>query len=285
MITLLGRNSQLARCLNQMIQYPIDILSSKDLDLRDHSNIKNILGNFSNKILINCFAYNDVEGAETSQDAFNINHTGVQEIAKFCNENDILLIHFSTDFIFDGKKGLYVESDSVNPINQYGKSKLGGERAIQRTCSRYIIIRTSWLYSHIETENNFLYKIKSIAMKDNQTFHGAEDILGSPTSALGLATRVSNLIKLLEGYDFSNMLFHLSDTGCVSKFDFLETIIKHLNQKFNLSNSVKPVSNSYFNLVAPRPYNTSLNSTLFSELFQLEQFDWDDSLKQTIDLL
>jgi len=284
-ITLLGRNSQLARCLIQKIQYPVDILSSKDLDLRDHANIKTILGNFSNNILINCFAYNDVEGAESSQDAYNINYKGVEEIAKFCAQNDILLIHFSTDFIFDGKKGLYVESDLANPINHYGKSKLAGELAIKRFCSRYIIIRTSWLYSHLETDNNFLYKIKSLAMKNDQTFHGAEDIIGSPTSALSLATGVNKLVEFLESYSFSNKLFHFSDVGSVSKFDFLETIIQKLNQKFNLSNSVTPVLNSHFNLIAPRPYNTSLDSTLFSEIFQLEQFDWDNSLEQTIDLL
>lgn len=285
LITLLGKNSQLSRCLTEKINFPLDILSSKDLDLRNLTDIKEILGKFSNKIIINCFAYNNVEEAEHSKDAFEINYKGVEEIAKFCNDNKILLIHFSTDFVFDGKKNLYTESCLVNPINQYGKSKLAGEQAIKKFCDRYLIIRTSWLYSHLETKNNFLNKIKSLALKNNQTFYGADDIFGSPTSALILAAGVNALIESLEDNNIQNKLFHFSDLGCVSKFDFLKEIINQLNQKYNLSNKVMPVSNSYFKLLAPRPCNTSLNSTLFSQTFNFNQLEWNDSLKQTINLI
>ena len=106
MITLLGKKSQLAQCLKEKIQFPVDILSSDDIDLRDEKNIEIVLKKFSNKILINCFAFNDVEGAEYNQDAYKINHIGIQQIAKFCADNNIIFIHISTDFLFDGKKGL-----------------------------------------------------------------------------------------------------------------------------------------------------------------------------------
>jgi len=267
------------------INLPLDILSSLDLDLRNSTNIKKILGKFSNKIIINCFAYNNVEEAENSKDAFEINHKGVEEIAKFCADNKILLIHFSTDFVFDGKKNLYTESCLANPINNYGKSKLAGEQAIKKFCDKYFIIRTSWLYSHLETKNNFLNKIKTLALKNNQTFYGADDVFGSPTSALSLAAGVNALIQSIEDNNFQNKLFHFSDLGCVSKFNLLKEIINQLNQKYNLSNKVVPVSNSYFKLLAPRPFNTSLNSSLFSNTFDVNQLEWKDSLKQTINLI
>jgi dTDP-4-dehydrorhamnose reductase len=285
LITLLGQNSQLARCLVNALKLPVDIVSSQDVDLRGHEEVKVLLGSFKNKVLINCFAYNDVEGAESNQDAYNINHLGVQEVAKFCDENDILLIHFSTDFIFDGRKGQYIESDPVNPINHYGESKAAGEIAIQRFCKKYLIIRTSWLYSHLETQNNFLYKIKSLAIKDKQVLYGANDIFGSPTSALSLADGISKLLGSIDHYDFSKKIFHFSDVGSVSRFSFLEAIIQRFNEKLNLSNVVMPVENDYFRLIAPRPYNTSLNPTLFADTFEFQQVDWKQALDRTIGLI
>lgn len=285
MITLLGKKSQLAQCLKEKIQFPVDILSSDDIDLRDEKNIEIVLKKFSNKILINCFAFNDVEGAEYNQDAYKINHIGIQQIAKFCADNNIIFIHISTDFLFDGKKGLYIETDPTNPINNYGESKALGEFAIQKFCKRHIIIRTSWLYSHLETKNNFLFKIKSLALQDNQILFGADDIFGSPTSSLNLAEGINELLKSIDEYDFSHKLFHFSDLGSVSRFTFLNEIIKKLNLKFNLTNSVQPTQNSHFNLIAPRPQNTSLNPNLFSETFKFKLQDWKKALNKTIELV
>ena len=82
------------------------------------------------------------------------------------------MIHISTDFIFDGNKGHYIETDPANPINHYGKSKALGELSIQKYCRKYIILRTSWLYSHLETKNNFLFKIKTLALEDKKDLFG-----------------------------------------------------------------------------------------------------------------
>ena len=285
MITILGKKSQLAQCLIQKIKCPIDIISSDEIDLRDYNNIELVLRKFSNKIIINCFAFNDVEEAESNRDAYKINHIGLEKVAKFCSQNNIVFIHITSDFLVDGKKGFYVESDSTNPINHYGKSKALGELAIQKHCTKYIIIRTSWLYSHLETKNNFLFKIKTIAFENNKSLFGADDIVGSPTSSLNLAEGINKLLESIDAYDFSLKLFHFSDLGSVSRFTFLEEIVKKLNLKFNLSNSVYPTKNSYFNLVAPRPYNTSLNPSLFSETFNFRSQDWKKALNKTIELL
>lgn len=285
MITILGKNSQLAQCLIKKIKCPINILSSNEIDFRDYNNIEVVLSKFSNKIIINCFAFNDVEDAESNQDAYKINHIGLEKVAKFCAKNNIVLIHISTDFIFDGNKGHYIETDPANPINHYGKSKALGELSIQKHCRKYIILRTSWLYSHLETKNNFLFKIKTLALEDKKDLFGAEDIVGSPTSSLNLADGIYKLLESIDTYDFSLKLFHFSDLGSVSRFTFLEEIVKKLNLKFNLSNSVHPTQNSYFNLIAPRPYNTSLNSSLFSETFNFRSQDWKKALNKTIELL
>ena len=285
LITLIGSSSQLAQCFKELTSFKVDSINSSQIDLRNHLEIQTKLQGYKNKILINCSAYNNVEHAEESDEADAVNHLAVRELAKYCSNNDILLIHISTDFVFDGSKGKYLESDDTNPVNKYGESKLSGELAIQTHCNKFIIIRTSWLYSHLDTPNNFLYKMKSLLLKNHQTLVGADDIFGSPTSALSLANAMNHLLHKIEDIKLINRIYHFSDTGRASRLSFLSEINKIFNQKFNLKNSIQPVQNNYFNLQAHRPKDTSLNSNLFSQTFDYKPIDWKSSLLQTINQL
>ena len=287
MITLIGSNSQLAKCFQSISLLPIDAISSDDLDLRNYKDIATHLSKYKNKILLNFSAYNDVEGAEIDSDADLINNVAVGEIAKHCSNQGIFLCHISSDFVFDGLKGDYAESDPTNPINKYGQSKLDGEQLIQRHCKNFIIIRTSWLYSHLDTQNNFLSKMKSILQKNHQELVGADNIFGSPTSAMSLAKAINHFLlkSRIGSHQNLNMIYHYADVGRVSRYEYLCEITSLINHKFNLQNTVIKAPNSFFQLKAPRPQDTSLNSLLFSKTFSHSSQCWKSSLSETINLL
>jgi len=282
MITVLGGSSQLTQCMRDQFNPECNIINSSDLDLRKISDIQTVLSRYSNKILINCAAFNNVEQAERDSDSQIINNYAVEEIAKFCNKNDIFLVHISTDFVFDGFQGNYKESDQTNPINAYGVSKLAGEKAVQSFAKKYVIIRTSWLYSHLETEHNFLQKLNKILQKNFQVVYGADDIIGSPTSCISLAEGIKIVLQNSDKVDSINRIFHFSDLGAVSRFEFVKEITLLINKKFNLKNSAQPVKNNFFKLVAPRPNNSSLDCNLFCNTFKYTPIDWKTSLSNTI---
>ena len=285
MITLLGKNSQLGMSLTNQSEFHIDGISSKDLDLRNADNIDKVLEKYDNKILINCSAFNDVEEAETNDDAFLINHIAVEKIAKYCSKSKIFFIHISSDFVFDGKKGHYTEFDKTNPINAYGRSKVGGEQSIQEFCNNFVIIRTSWLYSHYPTKNNFLHKIKNLLHQEKSHLYGARDIYGSPTSANALARGILSMLEYLEDSSKFNQIYHFSDRGRVSRFHYLCEISNLIYKRFKISKSVQEVDNEFFKLSAPRPIDTSLDSSLFCQNFSYNHKDWKTSLNETVSLL
>lgn len=289
LITLLGKNSQLGRSFNNIAKMDVDYISSSELDLKKTELISDSLLKYkNNKILINCAAYNDVEGAELSDDSMLINYYAVKELAKFCSKHMIFLIHISTDYVFDGKKGSYNESDLVNPINIYGKSKLLGEKAITDNVDNYLIIRTSWLYSHFKTKNNFLYKMLS-RYNDLKKIYGAIDIIGSPTSsnslAMGLEVVIDSIIKNQFIFHNKNKIFHFSDLGRVSRFEFVDEIIRNVNKKHYQKMNVEPINNSFFQLQAQRPADSSLDISMFCKTFKFGACKWDQALKETMKLI
>ena len=133
----------------------------KNFNFNKEKEIIKILKKFSPKVIINCAAFTDVDKAERKRkECLQINSKAVKFISKYCNKNKVLLIHFSTDYVFNGKKkGFYSETAKTNPINFYGKSKLLGDKFIINSKCKYIIFRISWVYN-IKKKNNFISKIK-----------------------------------------------------------------------------------------------------------------------------
>jgi dTDP-4-dehydrorhamnose reductase len=286
LITLIGGTSQLGQCYIPISQYPINILSSKDLNLKNLSSIKSILSNDQNQYILNFAAYNDVELSEDREEANIVNNLAIKELAQHCYESKKILIHISSDYVFDGVKGNYDEFDTPNPINKYGESRYLGEIAIQENTDKYIILRTSWLYSHLPTQYNFLSKVRPILLKNNQTLNGAIDAIGSPTSALSLADAINHMMSsIVSSQEVPNKIFHFSDIGSISRYCLLEKIINLFNKKFNLSNTIDPVSNSTFDLKAKRPLDTSFNCELFEKTFDYIRMGWDTALEKTIEKL
>ena len=192
LILVIGKHSQTARSLISN-NFEANYLSSNEINFLEINKIKKSLKFFSPKIIINLASFNQVELAENDPKTFIINTDAVKKIAEYSYDNNCLLIHISSDYVFDGQKKYYQEDDACNPLNNYGLSKLLGEEAIIRVSPKFIILRTSWLYSHYDTENNFLNKVLDLA-KNKNLIHGVNDTFGSPTSVITLAGVIKHII-------------------------------------------------------------------------------------------
>ncbi|SHJ58768.1 dTDP-4-dehydrorhamnose reductase [Maribacter aquivivus] len=253
-VLVTGANGQLGQCLQKISQLyknlEFTFKNSNDLDITEALSIKKTFNLVDFDYCINCAAYTDVEQAEKTPDiAFMVNAEGVKNLAFACKKHKVSLIHISTDYIFDGEKNEpYTTDDIPNPINEYGKSKLMGEKYIQKLMVDYIIIRTSWLYS--EFGKNFYTTILNIA-KVNHTLKISNTQVGYPTNALNLAKFINQLVIL---DDLDSNLYHFTDQVEMTWFEFAEKIIK----TENLSNKVI-IHNDKSTYLAPRPKNSRLD--------------------------
>jgi len=282
-IAVIGANSQLGKCFINKTTHKIEAFSSNSLNLLEFNKIEELFQPKLYDAVLNFSAFNDVEDAENNNNALILNHLVVDKISALCSASNVFFIHISTDYVFDGTKPLNDESQKPNPINKYGLSKLLGEQSVVKNCTKYIIIRTSWLYSHYKSPSNFLFNIKSLLDSDSDTLYGAIDSFGSPTSALNLAEGIERVLKKFFISSVKYGVYHFADIGNVSRFIFLKRIIDELSMAENLNRKViKEVQNSYFQLRAPRPLNTSLNCKKFAKEFQYKFESWDNALVKTI---
>jgi len=197
-ILVTGKNGQLGRSIRKIVNtntkidnnqclYDFIFVGRGDLDLSSESNISNYFKNNKFDIIINCAAYTAVDKAEQEVELANqINHLAVKQLANIANKQQAKLIHISTDYVFDGESNKqYLESDTPNPINAYGKTKLAGEIALQTVMPKNaLIIRTSWVYS--EYGNNFVSTMLKLG-KEQDELSVINDQMGSPTYAADLA--------------------------------------------------------------------------------------------------
>lgn len=212
---------------------------------------------------INCAAYTAVDKAEEEKEqAFLINAIGAKNLAEVCKKYKIILIHISTDFVFDGtKREPYLEKDIPNPINVYGASKLQGERYVQSALDNHFIIRTSWLYS--EFGNNFVKTMLRLGSEKDE-IHVVNDQIGSPTYAKDLAEAVLEII-ISEYTQFG--LYHYSNQGALSWFEFAKAIFNFTQNDIQ----VKPIPTSGYPTPAQRPQYSVLSSTKIFHNLRLEE--------------
>ena len=243
-----------------------------NLDITDHQAVKNFIKIYKINVIINCAAYTAVNKAEkepTLADA--INHLAVANFAKLSKENNIKLIHISSDYVFDGNSQKpYTETDTPNPQSVYGQTKLDGELAIQKiNPANSIIIRTSWLYSKFG--NNFVKKILSLA-KTRREISVVSDQIGTPTNAADLAHAILNILPRLENKSVE--LFHYSNEGVCSWYDFALEIFKIRAIK----TVVNAVKTSEFPTLVKRPNYSVLDKAKIKTFFDLAVPFWKDSL-------
>jgi len=279
-VLVTGANGQLGKTLQKLYKENEDNIkftfaTKKELDITDAQQIQKYFSNNKVDYCINCAAFTNVEQAEKTPDiALSINAEAVKNLAKACKKVNTILIHISTDYVFDGEKeSPYTELDPPNPINEYGKSKLLGEQYIQEILKQYFIIRTSWLYSNFK--KNFLKTIiKNI--NDNIALKITTSQVGSPTSTYNLAKFIYFLINSKPGFG----LYHFTDKGEVTWYGFAKTIVnKYDKSKIKL---ISPINGKVSG--ARRPNYSSLNNNKRLKIFRSEVL-LDNAIKETISLL
>lgn len=273
-VLVTGAKGQLGQCIQSIAhQYPTLNFLFVDKQQMDITNIIQISEFFkTHKVdwCINCAAYTAVDQAENNkEEAYQINVLGTRNIAQICQEYDAKLIHISTDFVFDGlKTSPYTEWDATNPINVYGETKLKGELEVKAHCASHFIIRTSWLYS--EFGHNFMKTMLRLA-SERDILRVVNDQIGSPTYALDLAEALLHIIqKDKDHYG----VFHYSNQGQISWFEFAKTIFELVNHHIVL----EQILTKDYPTLATRPLYSVLDTSKISEAFNLEIPFWKDGL-------
>lgn len=275
-VLVTGAGGQLGQCFakisSEFRNFNFIFKTSKELDITDKNKLSEVFANERIAICINCAAYTNVEKAETdTENTFLINAEAVKNLAEICENQEAILVHFSTDYVFNGKANRpYTETDEVQPINQYGASKLKGEKAIQQILSKYYIIRTSWLYS--EFGHNFFNTIRKKAAEGTE-LNITTSQKGTPTNANDLAGFTLKILTL-DKEQFG--IYHFSNEGEATWFDFASAIV-------NLSEDKTTVNaTGFYKTQAERPEYSVMSKEKISSSFGLEIPHWKDSLEGLI---
>ena len=246
------------------------------LDISDRASIDIIAESEKVDIIVNCAAYTDVERAESEIDmAMLLNHQAVENLAGAAASRDAALIHISTDYVFSGEGNLPIREDAVPaPKGVYGSTKLAGEKALQKSACRRVIVRTSWLYS--PNGRNFVKTMRSL-MRSGRELKVVYDQLGCPTYAADLADALMHIIHgpRIEG----NTIYHYSDEGAVSWYDFAQAI----RELSGYDCRVVPCLTSEYPTKARRPHYSVLDKSAIKRAYRLEIPYWRDSLARCID--
>jgi dTDP-4-dehydrorhamnose reductase len=278
-ILVFGKSGQLASALRKELPEGTVFKSHDDVDFCNTTQVLQTLQDIKPDLVINTSAYTQVDLAQTHVDACSkINATAVGQIAQWCATHDCFLVHISTDYVFDGRKGSpYLESDETNPLNIYGSSKLLGEHLVARHEGRYLILRTSWLYH--ESGQNFIKAMLHYG-REKDELRVVDDQIGSPTYAADLA---KGLAALLEKRDLPTGLFHVAGRGSCSRFEWVEEAFK---QAFPYDPAIKAklsrAKTKDFPTPAQRPLVTALDTAKAEKELHLALPDWKTGLSAFI---
>jgi dTDP-4-dehydrorhamnose reductase len=254
-------------------------------DLADLSSLRAIIQRQRPDVIVNPAAYTAVDKAETEQgQAFLINAEAPGVIAEEADKIGALLVHYSTDYVFDGTKSSpYVEDDTANPVNVYGASKLAGEQAIQAVAGDYLILRTSWVYA--SRGNNFLRTILRLAA-EREELRIVADQIGAPTWARLIAETTAHIVRqsLLEKREakFKSGIYHLTTSGDTSWHGFAQKIVDIVREQGNVTlknKAIYPIPTTDYPLPAQRPANSRLSTQRLEQQFGLSLPSWDNALR------
>ncbi len=231
------------------------------IDIRKSSSIEEVVKKINPDMIINCAAITDVDRIENeSKNAYDVNAYGAQNISKISKKYSNRLIHISTDSVFDGTKGRYKENDTPNPINQYSKSKLEGEKLILNDHPDAVIVRTNF-YGY-NNKNNFLFNWILKKIRNNESINAFEDIVFNPLEINNL----SELLLELSLNEFKGIL-HLTGNEIFSKYEFVKKIVHILDYDEKL---VIKGNSECMNFIAKRPKNTSLDNSLARKILKTQ---------------
>jgi dTDP-4-dehydrorhamnose reductase len=284
-ILVFGSSGQVGLCLRDELldlKYEVIFLSRADVDITDKHETQLKIELFDPDIVINAAAYTAVDKSEEEIGiAEAVNATAVDTIAKVCKRVDAVLIHISTDYVFDGEANQpYSESSLTNPIGAYGRTKLLGECAAQGSGCKFIIIRTSWLFSRYG--NNFLKTMLRIG-SSNETIKVVSNEFGCPTYAPDLARAIISTFEPIKRSDFESGIFHFSGQLICSWYEFAEKIFS-IARIYDLKTPkfVLPIRSVDYPTLANRPVYSVLDNTKFITKFSNICSDLDLSISSTV---
>ena len=287
-ILVTGKNGQLGKSIQKLTtnteQTEEFIFVGRDVfDLCDENKMIRYFKDNIFDIIINCAAYTQVDKAEEESVLANqVNHLAVSQLAQIAKNQQAKLIHISTDYVFDGLNGNpYLEIDKTNPINIYGKTKLAGEKAIQKILpTNATIIRVGWMYS--EYGNNFVKTMLRLA-KEKDEINVVSDQIGSPTYATDLAEVILQAIKdrTLKKENQITEIYHYSNEGEISWYEFAREIFKFAE----IDCKVNPIVSEHYPTLAQRPKITLMNKSKISYRFDVNILELKKSLETCITIL
>ncbi|MGA3678890.1 dTDP-4-dehydrorhamnose reductase [Pseudomonas graminis] len=283
-ILISGQHGQVSHALQQRLQNmgELIVLGRDQLDLSQPESIRPVVRNIKPDLIINAAAHTAVDQAESEPDlAFAINATSPGVFAEEAAALGIPLIHYSTDYVFDGSKaGAWVESDAPNPLGVYGSSKLAGERAIAAAGGQHLILRTSWVYSL--TGRNFLLTMQRL-LQEREKLSIVADQIGAPTWAGTIAASTGALIeRWRDGAPGAWGVYHLTASGETSWFGFAEAIGQQLVNSGKPCATLEPIASSAYPTPAARPLNSRLDCSRLQREWGVSQPDWHDALLECL---
>jgi dTDP-4-dehydrorhamnose reductase len=275
-VLITGARGQLARTfqdfLNNKNLFKIIALERERLDICDLDAVIDAISYYKPHIVINCAAYNLVDDAEKERDkAFRVNALGTKNLAIACKKGSSLLIHYSTDYVFDGKKeDFYTEEDAPNPINIYGLSKLEGERSIAETMDNFLILRVSWVFG--KGKQNFLFKLMEWSKN--------KKILKVVCDQVSIPSYTEDIVKLtlLSIEKGLRGVYHLTNTGYCSRFE----LAKYFLELIKWDGLILPVDSKFFPSEARRPYFSAMSNRKISDALSIDIPDWKNAVNRFI---
>ena len=293
-VLVTGANGQLGQSIqfiaNQYTNIQFIYTDYQELDITNFESCLTVFAKYKPQFCINTAAYTAVDKAESeAEKAHLINAVGPENLAKVCKEFDTILVHISTDFIFDGtSKVPYLETDIPNPKSIYGQTKLDGEIAIQKNWEKHFIVRTSWVYSQFA--NNFMKTMLRLASeRDNLSV--VNDQIGTPTNAVDLAEvlmviivssfKFASPVRFHSGQVSSFGIYNFSNEGQCSWYDFANEIFHQKGIEIDL----KPIPTDSYPTPAKRPAYSVLDKTKIKSTFDIKINDWQTSLRVCLNLL
>ena len=277
-ILIAGANGQLAREFQQSLEnYPYEVkaLDKTGLDISDPDAVNRAFSQHRPDIVLNCAAYNFVDKAEEDFDtAYKVNALGVKNLAFACKKNNSLLVHYSSDYVFNGRKEeFYSEEDDTNPVNTYGKTKLSGEVFLKEEAENYLLFRVSWVFG--EGKQNFLYKLLEWAKK-NTVLKIVYDQISVPTYTRDIVTLTMLAIgKGLRG------VYHLTNSGYASRYE----VARFFLDRTGMDNLVLPVDSNAFPSPAKRPYFSAMGNRKLSEALNVSIPDWKVGIERYVEIM
>ena len=284
-ILLLGAGGQLGQEINKDLSKNHDILSltKKECDITNYSLLEEKIKLFKPKVIINAAAYTNVDDAENNESlADNINHLAVDNLARLSKNYKVVLIHFSTDYIFNHKINEPIsEDEKEDPINVYGLTKYLGEKSIIRNMENFYILRISWVYG--KYGKNFPKTILKLA-KNKKELNIVDDQIGSPTPTSLISSVINKLLVLhFKGENYFG-IYNLSPNGSCSWYEIGNLILGHVKDKKNFKlKTINKISSKEFKSLAKRPKYSYLDNSKIKKVLNVNIHDWKYYLKDFID--